>query len=160
MKEIRLIAGRWEQGCYGVVVKDTGSGRAIKLFFRGEDEAHSRKVYQSEVEAYEIVQLHPRLVELTADFFGRCSVAKVFDEHGADISDRFLLDCGLELELLSGPFPKIGSCFGSTNRNEVERAFNDAGIRHTSDAGVMLDDQRQIIKIIDFATVEYERFHK
>ena len=162
VKDVNLAARRLglepgqPGGATAHVWRNTESGRATKLFFSLPDPVRSRKIFESQVAAFELVQGHPRLVHLTPAYYGRSSVASVVDEGGNDVSANYLSDCAYEMQLLPGPFYKIGDCVGSKNRSEIEAAFRAVGVRFMNDADVMLDRAGEIIKVIDFATEEFE----
>lgn len=145
-----------DAGAYATIFVDRDAGRVVKLFRRGDDAAHTSKVYQSELRAYEIVQSCPELCAVTPAFYGARSVAGVITRDGRDISAAYHIDFGLEMELVPYPFVKIASVQGS---QELRGGFHARGIQHTIDASVATTGDGTL-RVIDFATEYFEVWHK
>lgn len=145
----------FKEGAYAVVFFNP-EGRATKIFRRRHDVPceHVKKIFNSEVRAYQIAQCNPKLRSLTPAFFGPVQVQHVVDANGNDISADFYLDLAYQMEKIAGDFVKIGS-LSSENSIAIKQAFLSAGIEYTCDASVVIQDGN-IVKVVDFAIGEYE----
>jgi hypothetical protein len=148
--------GRFDFGAYSVVFFLDG-GRALKLFKRppSGDEARVRRVFASEVTAFERAASCVEANALAPQFFGVKSVESVLDERGLEISHDFLLDCAYEMEFIAGTFIKLGA-LSLEKSLPVRRLFERCGIRYLSDASVTLSPEGEISRVIDFAIEEFE----
>ncbi len=147
--------GKYEEGFYGVVFFD-GHGYAIKVFKRRVDvpEEHVFKVFQSEVDAYNIAKDSLELKRFIPEFFGEIECKKVIDEADKDISNQFHLSLAYKMRKVDGKFVK-----GGINDEGLNEAFRRAGIHHTKDASVLIDGN-SIKCVVDIATKEHELWHQ
>lgn len=148
--------GIYKEGAYAVVFFSE-DGCATKVFKRRCNVSHSHvtNVFESEVKAYEVAAAHSKLVSLIPSFYGKVQVEKIVDANGADISAGYYLDRAYQMQRVSGEFVKLGSLHFNDSR-EIRELFIDVGIRHISDASVVLGVNEKIECVIDFALQEYE----
>jgi hypothetical protein len=155
--EFVLSPGAFECGNYAVVFLDRTRQRATKVFKRRRDASvkHVQDTFASEVAAYGIAATMPSIRAITPHFYGAVSVTSIADKNGALLADKFHLDLAYEMQMVPGPFHKIGS-ISSKIAEPVRSLFWASGIRHMSDASVSLDGNGAVLWVIDFATKEYE----
>lgn len=115
---------------------------------------HVEAVFSAELEAYRIAKQDKDLSLLVPDFYGSVGIGNISDNAGADISDQFWLSCAYQMAHVKGSFVKIGS-IDSEEANRVMRLFHAAGIRHVVDASVVLDVNRKVACVVDFAVEEF-----
>lgn len=139
---------------------DPAERKAFKLFKnhkhpnvcpeRGTKEDDLRRLmFEAEKQAYEIATADEHLKTYSPVFYGARNVSRVVALNGRDITEQYLLECCLELEMLEGKDVKFENV---RNRFEqVEKLFNRAGIRHTKDMSAFVNVNRSDIKLIDFA---------
>lgn len=145
------------EGVYSIVFVDCAKRRILKVFSKaqGFDFEHSKKVFDSEVEAYKIAMKASELKDLVPKFFGTRRGLLVEDKCGTDVTNEFHPDLASELEFISDDFIKINEAPGS-DWEQITRAFKDRGIEYMSDASVTIKNEK-IQKVIDFAIKEFER---
>lgn len=138
----------------------TPDGLATKIFIRRKDasEEHIKKVFESEVNAYNIDRKHEELQKLIPYFYGQVNCSKITDHNGTDISKQFHLNYAYQMEKVEGNFVKIGGCKTEQAKRTIN-LFQSAGIFHTSDISVVADNDDNIVCIIDFALEEFELEH-
>lgn len=157
MNTIDFSKCKKNNGCYAEVALYDESKKAIKIFKKHEaGEEHVKNVFNSEVEAYKIASQNKLLSQYIPKFFGECKIEKVFDEYGNDISDKFVLECAYEMELITDTIISNQSGYGRKNYEYIMKIFKDEGIYHLSDIAYTLDEEDNINKIIDFAVKEYQ----
>ena len=134
--------------------------RVIKLFKshkhpgvppeRGTYEDDLRRLaFKSENEAYRIITNHNKLKHFIPQFLGNPQLTQVRSLDGADVTERYLLDCCLHLEMIDGTAQKFSTV---QNRfKELENELHAVGVRHTSDMSAFLINSPPEIKLIDFA---------
>ncbi|WP_340645405.1 hypothetical protein [Phenylobacterium sp.] len=146
----------YDTGSYARVFVNQERLRAIKVFYRGKNRAHLVEVFESEFNAYELVQSAPDLVGMTPRFYGCPSISGVVDRNGSDVSQLYELDLAIELDFVPERFDKITE-YGERGV-EACRAFEKQGIHYTRDASaaVRIDGS---LRLIDFATHWVEPFH-
>ncbi len=155
MDPLIMVYPRYKEGAYAVVFFDT-DGKATKVFRQRHDvpREHIENVFKSEVCAYRIAQIDQKLHSLVPNFLGEVVVEQITDAKGVDISPQFYLDIAYQMEKIEGDFVKIGSIPANIVK-PVASVFKSAGIHHICDASVTIQD-RCIVKVVDFATKEYE----
>ncbi len=155
MTALHKRPGMYGEGAYGIVFFDE-QGYAIKIFKRRTDvsEEHLKEVFQSEVDAYTIACQHQELRTLVPEFFGKTQCEQVFDATGNDISHEFHLSLAYKMKKVDGTFIKCG-----LQDDDLKRAFNDAGIRHTIDASILFEGET-VKCVVDIATQEHELWHQ
>lgn len=125
---------------------------------RGKLEDQLRRMaFNSEAEAYRIASSTDELNEVTPEFYGVISIEGVTRD-GEDISDRYLLDCALEIEYLSGNEVKYAAV--RSEYPEVENKLKDNGIYYTLDMSAFVSEDS--ITVLDFAVNDeyYEQEQK
>ena len=151
----------FKQGDYGRVFfkKNNTDNVAIKVFFNCEDKPddHIEKTFNSEVDAYEIIQKNKDLSKFIPKFYGKVLVDKIISENGEDLSNRFFLNYAYKMEYIEGHFTKHGR---NRSRCNVLKSFIAAGVHCVADCSAIFDDNGNPIKIIDFATEEFELRHQ
>ena len=147
------------EGAHGVILADTSKGRVRKIFFSQPSESGrpSARMFCSEVRAYEIAMMRPRLQGLVPKFFGRCPTGTILDEHGINISDEFVPGLAFEAEMINLAFVKIGT-IDANERKRVVDLFAGEGISYLEDASVAMDGNL-VVKVIDFAIEGFEVQH-
>lgn len=145
------------EGAYGAIFVDRADGKVRKVFLRKPDENHTRKVFYSEVAAYELASKVPNLGKMIPSGFKHCQCQLIIDKAGKDASNEFFGDMVFETNFIAGNFQKIGT-LPSDQASPLRKAFHDAGIEHTVDMSVTLYDDGRIKAAIDFATEEHELF--
>jgi len=168
-------------GAYAIVF--IKNGRALKLFKSynhphldgtGKEEIsadrtneYRKRVYQTEVDAYNLIKDSGLLKKFTPLFYGPISITKVID-NGKDISDQFLLDCCYEMEYIEGIAEKLNIIHGNSeillpleknlgfSLHEIIKEFVKLGVHYTKDSSAVYGDK--VFKIIDFATKDSEEF--
>ncbi len=143
------------EGAYGLIFVDREAGQIRKIYRRKQDEQHVRDVFKSETEAYRLAETSPEVAALIPTGFAISSPQTMVDRDGNDVSGEIFTDLAFETEFVSGDFLKIGSIAGSEG-SLVRDAFKVAGILHTSDMSVVLNEHGKIVKAIDFAVIEHE----
>lgn len=151
-------AHRIGSGAFGHIFAPPPGERAYKLFRRIEDPDLSHVpplVFSAETAALEIASKHPLLASHSPAYYGRVEVVRVLGDSGEDISSKYWLSLCYCMERFP-PDPderKFGSFFSPEEWHLMEyldRAFEEAGIRHLGDASVLHWRTGQPV-IIDFA---------
>jgi hypothetical protein len=144
------------EGAYGLVFVDRSARRIRKVYRTRElkDPQHLTNVFNSEVMAFKIAMKCSELTELVPEFYGICPTKDVQDHSGNSIASELRGDLSFEMEFLPGSFVKIGT-IPTSESDRIQTLFFQCGIRHMSDASVLLDEER-ITKVIDFAVQESE----
>lgn len=143
---------------YGLVVFNDDLTRAIKLFHRGQQEHQATRVFEAEVEAYEIAINHSDLMRYVPSFYGKVTVDQVIDKNNFDISSEYYCHLAYEMSFVSGRFFDIKNAF-SSDHSDLAKLFDQAGIKHLSDVSATFDECGEIKKIVDFATNYPEPWH-
>lgn len=144
----------FNEGAYAVLFRDDASGRARKVFRRRPgSEDHVRKVFEAEVDAYEIASGVDELRALVPRFYGRTPGLFEIINFGSPISQELMDDCAYEIEFIDADFVKLGSA-PQDEKLRIIQLFRHFGISHVKDASVVIEEGR-ITKVIDFATNEF-----
>ena len=171
------------KGAYAVVLIDKISKTAFKLFKSydhpdldgtskeeiGEDKTNDyhRKVYKTEIEAYELVEKSSLLKAHTPKFYGTYKIDKVMDD-GQNVTHQYLTDCCYQMEFICGEENKVNSIL--CNRDLLKKLednigfklkhildeFQQVGIKYTTDSSAVFNDTE--FKIIDFGIVDSGEF--
>lgn len=169
---ILRIQDRKFTGAYSDIFLSADVTRLLKLFISGkhprnisqwltkpEHDEHRRATFASQSQAYEIAMQCASIRNHVPQYFGHVEVSGVWDADGKDVSDQYLLDCCYEVKYIRGEEVKLAVYrSGGTPPHLVEcvKAMLAAGIRYTLDASVLIADDADRFKIIDFATREIE----
>ena len=150
----------FKQGDYGRVFfkKDNIDNVAIKVFFNSADKPtdHIEKTFNSEVDAYEIIQKNKDLSKFIPKFYGKVLVDKIISEDGEDISSNYFLNYAYKMEYIEGVFDKYGSNYNKCN---ILKSFIEAGVHDVADCSAILDNDGKPTKIVDFATEKFDLEH-
>jgi hypothetical protein len=174
---IELSNYRIESGAYGIIIIDQLDNRVLKLFKSynhpalngtgkeewGEEATNDyrSRVYQSEKEAYELVQNSELLRRFTPEYFGEQEVDRVLD-NGIDVTNQYLTNCCFKLSFINGKSCDLIEY--RENETLAERAqrkydfdfeilfqeFSRNQINYLEDAAVITNTD--YFKIIDFGT--------
>lgn len=147
-----------DEGAYGSIFVDRGRGRIRKIYRRQPDEQHVRDVFKAETEAYQLAMVAEGIGCLVPGYFEVCPPRTIFDRDGVDVTQEFYSSLAFEAEFIERSFQKIGS-IRSEEALRIQALFHSAGITHTTDMSVCLDDQGKVVKAIDFAVREHEAWH-
>jgi len=143
-------------GCFADVFRPFGSDRVFKLLRRHAADQAGRAIhslFESEKLAYTIAAENEALRPHIATLYGLPHIDSIFDSHGRNVSDRYHLDCCLEIEYLDGVAEKLIEV-PDEYHPAVESLFNvfyDAGIRAVGDASVIRPTNSGPIKVIDWS---------
>lgn len=153
MTQYHRIPGSFKEGYFGCVIFDANKV-ATKIFRRhtNTSEEHAKKVFYSEVAAYQIAMGNDILKLITPKFYGATSCTSVFDQNNLDISSQYYLNLAYQMEAIDGVFIETG-----VSDPELESIFHKAGIAYTKDCATIMKNGK-IICVIDFATEEHELF--
>ncbi len=175
MRMINLLEYNILKGAFADILVDQCSNKVLKLFKSydhpdlsgtgkeeiGEERTNTfrRKVYETEREAYEIVQGSNILIEYTPQYFGPVQIEFV-KRGNIDVSHYYLTDCCFELEYIQGDCSKF--CQLKSNVKDDERFYNELtsleneflrkGINYIIDSSIIINATN--FKIIDFATID------
>lgn len=151
MSVLHKLPGNHKEGAYGVVFFDE-QGYATKIFKQRTDASkeHLQAVFQSEVEAYTIASCSNELRAFVPEFFGATQCDRVLDATGNDITHEFHLSLAYKMKKIEGEFRKCG-----LHGDPLNKAFREAGIRHTIDASVLFENGA-VKCVVDIATQEHE----
>ncbi len=165
-----------KQGAFAIVVKI--EDKAFKLFFSKKHPNHksdnieddyqidlvSQKVFESEKEAYEIIQKSDSqlLKRFTPKYFGTVQIDKVFNPQNEDVTDHYLTDCCLVIEFIEGENEEKLVLIEDEVLKEIEEQqnftlkevyneFEKFGIMYHNEDGSAIWN-REELKIIDFGT--------
>lgn len=111
-------------------------------------------VFQSEVDAYEIAMKNEELSKLVPHFYGPVLIGRL---EGA--REEVAHDKAYSMEFIEGDFRKIGTV-NSSEKMRIVKLFRKHGINHVIDSSVIMNEENQIIKVVDFATKEFELLHE
>lgn len=142
------------EGCYGEIFIDEKTNTVVKVFKKRKDleKDFINNVYNSELEAYEILKNIPGIIQYIPKYYGKIDLDKILDIDNKDISENYYLDFNFKLEYISGHFQKYGN---NSHTCEILKKFKNAGISYVKDCSAVLNEKKEPIKIIDFATKEY-----
>ena len=143
-----------DEGAYGVILKSNDCGKVIKLLHTNNSKDQCCKVFEAEVEAYEIAAASNELKDLVPIFYGQKKIEEILDSEGTNIINEFYGSLAFEVEFISGNFIKIGKIQPDEKRR-ISKLFSKEGIMHTNDASVLLKDNK-VIKVIDFSKEEHQ----
>ncbi|ABG60188.1 hypothetical protein [Cytophaga hutchinsonii] len=169
------------QGAFADVFIDLHSRTAFKLFKSykhpdlngtGKEEigetktnAYRRKVFDTEIKAYNSIQASSLLKQFTPKYHGTLKV-KVLDNCGKDISFQYLRRCCYKMDFIEGENEKIDLLDDKIikilekkigfNLDVIKEAFIDMAVIYTSDSSVIYNENE--FKIIDFATLDFSKF--
>ena len=144
-----------DEGAYGLVVFVENKTKAVKIFFRSHEEKQASNVYESEVEAYRLASINKEASSLIPVFYGEVRVEEVIDIDGCDVSDQYFLNMAYIMSFEAGPYFKFNT-ISSTEQARLKMLFEPLGIHYLVDSSVSLSKDGTAIKIIDFATREFE----
>ena len=142
------------EGAYAAVFVDRAQERIRKVFRRRADltEDHCRRVFQSEVGAYEIASKDRDLASLIPTYYGLVTKQIVVDRNGNELTSDFNKDMAFEAAFVEGEFQKISGA-SSDEWTRVADLFFKRRIFHLTDASISIQDGK-IMKVIDFAVHE------
>lgn len=148
----------FDQGAYAYVF--FSDGVATKIFKRRHDLAENfvRMVFQSEVDAYQRVQIFPELQKITPKFYGPIRIENILDNVlGCPSATSLLADCAYQMEYIPAHFGKLGH---HPRCSEITEYFATAGINYLIDASVAdlsltEEGKPEEIRVIDFSEHEY-----
>jgi len=171
------------QGAFSVVMIDIDSKIAYKLFKSynhpdlngtckeeiGEDKTNEyrKKVFKTEIKAYDLVQKSSLLKAYTPKYYGVITADKVFDKDN-DVTYQYLTNCCYKMEFIDGCENKLYGLSEMINLLEpVEKKlkfklvdiiieFQRYKINYINDASVIHNDKE--FKIIDFGTEDSNNF--
>lgn len=145
------------EGCFGEVIDIENGKKVIKLFFSSnQDQERRREIFLSEVHAYEIAINIPELKAITPEFFGVTTVSKISDAEGIDITSQYITDCAYIMSYEKGNFVKLFNEPGlEEEQKRIRLLFQEYKINHIQDVSVILNEQRKVVMVIDFAIQEY-----
>ncbi|MEP7195447.1 MAG: hypothetical protein ABI851_02940 [Saprospiraceae bacterium] len=172
-----LRTDNYKEGGFAIVFLDYLSGKAYKLFKSFEHPKSDtynynkeqfnkfrREVYNSEREAYELIQ-NSNLKEYFPAYYANTKINAVLDNCRQDISNQFLLDCCLTLELIQGESYKLNDnisnesiAYQNIDINSIFQSLDEIGVKFFDDANVFWNNGE--IKIIDIATQDFVNFEK
>lgn len=152
---IDLRKNRKDGGAYGLVAFSEDMKTAIKVFSRSQELEQARNVYESEYTAYELAGKDKEASQLVPEFYGKPDIEKIIDEDGNDITHKYYTDLAFSMSYEEGLFVKF-SQVNNDERNRVLKIFNSIGIRYLTDCSVLINNSGKVVKVIDFATQEFE----
>lgn len=135
----------------GIFVVDD---RVLKIFYSKEippkhDHAGTRRLFQSQCDAFEESSEDPILKIHIPLFYGQVDVEDVLNNDGQSIKEQYLLDCCYGLERLFGPDVKIPEAAGQyPHIADAVKRFTNRGIQ-THDACVFNPRDADSFKFID-----------
>jgi len=171
---MNLQLNEQREGSQAIVFFDRQKNRVYKVFKSFKHPSNSdqrdlkevefnewkRNIYNSEKTAYDKIA-KSNVKEFFPVCYNDVTIEKIDNENGLDISDCFLLDCVLTLDLVSGDCDKQ-SLMREECKNkgvDLQDIFNELkkiGVNFFIDSSVFCDDEG--IKIIDIATNDFEDF--
>lgn len=149
----------FEKGAYGYVF--FVDGIATKIFRRdgGMDEEHIRRVFKSEVDAYQRVQDFSELRQITPKFFGPVHFGEILEnDKNVPLARTLIFSCAYQMEYIKGSFTKLNT---HPKYDDISKLFCKAGIHHLTDASFTepssIYEKNTIgIRVVDFAMEEIE----
>ncbi len=153
-------------------------GKAYKLFLAGPEilprqtRDGRKRVFKSQVEAYQLLFRDPWLQNHSATFYGVCTIEDVIGGDGNSLRDDYLLDCCYALELLDlGEIDPITGFYMNEAKlvwlkhghltsyyenhvKDAEARFKMLGIA-TMDSSVLFYRDPETFKFIDFEIENY-----
>lgn len=129
-----------------------------------EDEYNKWKkdIYKTEIDAYNKIS-NSSIEKYFPKKYSDFNIDKIIDSNGLDISNHYLLDCIIKLDLIDGICIKQNDprviCFCKENNIDLLWIFKELtniGVNFYEDSSVFLKDDG--IKIIDIATKSYSEF--
>ena len=145
----------FNEGVYGQVfyLKENCDKTAIKVFFKRKNKTkgYIKNTFLSEVAAYKILSSNLKLNKYIPKFYNTLKIEKIIDRDGKDISENYYLDFAFKMEFIEGTFTKYSAGYSAC---EILNKFVESGVKYVKDCSVIVDDNNQPIKIIDFATHE------
>ncbi|MEH6503790.1 MAG: hypothetical protein V7682_07830 [Cycloclasticus sp.] len=151
---LSLKEQKYNYGAYAWVIFDKESNLAVKVFKKRNSTEHARNVFKSEVKAYEIAMRQDEIRSLVPLFHGEVHIDKL-----ENATETFHRDMAYAMSIEQDMFVKIG-VIDSFERTRITELFRKFGINYTKDASVLLNDENEVVKIIDFATEEFELWHQ
>ena len=147
----------FEFGSYSFVFFRNGVATKIFRKNNGIPEKHVKKVFLSEVEAYNLASSSQDLVKIVPKFFGTVQFEEIINKYDLYIDpSNFLLNCAYQMEHIKARFYKLGNY---DIRDEVSKRFANAGIHYLTDASIAIlkpHDKNSInFRVIDFAVQEH-----
>lgn len=142
-------------GTYGHVFFVNEKTMAVKVFSINHNTEQAQKVFNAEVDAYEIATKHNDASSFLPRYYGIQKINKIVID-GYDVTSEFHLDLAYAMSFEKGHFKKIRDYDVSPfSRDNVMSYLHSIGVMHVSDASVTIDNNGNILKIIDFAIREY-----
>jgi hypothetical protein len=164
------------KGGYSIVLVDKENKKAYKIFKSydhpdlqgtGEEERgreksnlYRRTVFETERNAYELIQSSELLKTYTPQYYGTLELEQITQD-GEDKSIHYLLDCCLVLEYIEGEFIDIQTSLHTGiiknleidlkfSYEEILNEFKKLGIKYTIDSAAI--HNKKEFKVIDFGT--------
>ena len=153
--ELDLQKLKYDQGAYGIVIFSMDKNFAYKIYKNDKRKYRVKRTFDSEVDAYKIAMESSELKKYTPEYFGTENITKILSCSGIDITSQFYCNYNLKLSFINGKFEKMHH-MNATNKETVKKLFTDSGIRYLRDASAVINDQGEIFKVVDFATLEFE----
>lgn len=170
------------KGAFALVLLDRNKNIAYKLFksFNHTDlegtnaksfgelvtNSFRIRVFEKEMEAYNLIQNSSVLRNFTPKYFGQVLINNIMND-SIEVTNQYLNSCCMRLELIEGIDKKLYTlnnqeinAFESKYQISLEslkKEFKDNGINYLTDSSVFLGGGQ--FKIIDFSTIdpnEYE----
>jgi hypothetical protein len=172
--ELKLID--YDEGSMSTVFFDRIHKKAYKVFKSYEsldktdkrdfDEEEYNKwkknIYKTEIDAYYIIS-NSSVKKYFSQKYNDFNINKISDSNGSDISNQYLLDCIIKLDLIEGTSFKQNDSrvihFCEEHNIDLQGIFSELtkiGVNFYEDSSVFLKDNE--IKIIDIATTHYSEF--
>ena len=114
-----------------------------------------RAAFAAEVEAYQLARANPSTCAHVPTLFGTHRVHDILASDGTSILDRYLPDCCLELEWLSGNPHRVDQLRApwAERATALRLGLSEAGVRYTCDMTYFVpDDPSGILRVVDFGT--------
>lgn len=168
---MELILNNYQiiSGAFADVLIDQNKGKALKLFKSyqhphldgtgkeqiGEEKINEyrKKVFRSELDAYNLVQHSEFLKQYTPIFYGQINFDSVLNNN-TDVTHYYLDNCCFELEYIKSEFYKWKHI--QYDFSQIFQEFNRTGIQYYEDSSASI--RYESICIIDFATINPQFF--
>lgn len=149
-------SGDFDNGAYGHVFFINEKTMAIKVFSKDHNIEQATKVFDAEVDAYKSATKHHDIINFLPKFYGVQKITKIVI-NGNDETSHFHVSLAYKISFEAGYFQKINSNnVSKLSKNRVISNFHKIGVMHVNDASVTIDNDGNILKIIDFATKEFQ----
>ncbi|MDH2394923.1 hypothetical protein QDQ39_03805 [Providencia rettgeri] len=144
-------------GAYGFVAFVENKTKAVKIFKKNHTREQAKKVFESEVQAYELIQENEKLRSITPTFFGKVTIDKEESEEddlSLDLSLNLYFEFAYLMSCEVGTFIKLENIDDRDEYEKIITLFNEHGIKHVKDSSVILNDDK-VKMVIDFAMKEF-----